>query len=333
MKGINYILFILLSMITFNVSAVSISKFSATKNPTTQWLYAPSNVAIDANGIKNRQYPVTTHPQSQYIISAPIAVVNYETIGVDCSYHVATKSTHPLMVEIIGDNENVDYSYIYEGTPNVELAMGGYVDGIAPQSIFVRFKFSLSTAYDETEIAHIDEVQVYGTLKEWSKRVVPVISHEVTTDGVVVKWASVTDAVTYKIIYAKKSGGAKQSMTIAAISSQKEMSAILTGLKPETEYQYSVKAYNSAGVEIKSSIYSFNSSAGVDQPQYDEVKVYVSAGELVIETPQCCDCQIYSMAGVMIKDLLLVEGENRVSLPTGVYILNQPRKSRLIVIP
>lgn len=333
MKGINYILFVFLTMITFNASAVSISKFSATKNPTTQWFYAPTNVAINADGIKDRQYPVTAHPQSQYIISAPIAVVNYETIGVDCSYHVATKTTHPLMVEIIGDNECVDYSYIYEGTPNVELAMGGYVEGIAPQSTFARFKFSLSTAYDETEIAHIDEVQVYGTLKEWSKRVVPVISHEVTTDGVVVKWASVTDAVTYKIIYAEKSGGAEQSMTVATVSSQKEMSAILTGLKPETEYQYSVKAYNSAGVEIMSSIYSFNSSAGIDQPLFDEAEVCVSAGELVIDTPQSCNCQIYSMAGVMIKDLSLVEGENRVSLPAGVYILNQPRKSRLIVIP
>lgn len=333
MKGINYILFVLLSVITFNASAVSISKFSATREPTTQWLYAPTNIAIDANGIKNRQYPITIHPQSQYIISVPIAVVNYETIGVDCSYHVATQSTHPLMVEIIGDNECVEYSYIYEGIPNVELAMGGYVEGITPQSTFARFKFSLSVAYDETEIAHIDEVQVYGTLKEWNKRVVPVISHEVTTDGIVVKWASVADAVTYKITYAEKSDGAEQSMSLDAISNQKEMKAILTGLKPETEYQYSVKAYNSAGVEISSSIYSFNSSAGVGQPLLDEAKVYVSAGELVIDTPQSCNCQIYSMAGVMIKNLLLVEGKNRVSLPAGIYILNQPRKSRLIVIP
>ena len=250
MKGINYILFVLLSVITFNASAVSISKFSATKEPTTQWLYAPTNIAIDANGIKNHQYPITIHPQSQYIISMPIAVVNYETIGVDCSYHVATQSTHPLMVEIIGDNECVDYSYIYAGTPNVELAMGGYVEGITPQSTFARFKFSLSVAYDETEIAYIDEVQVYGTLKEWNKRVVPVISHEVTTDGVVVKWASVADAVTYKITYAEKSGGAEQSMSLDAISNQKEMKAILTGLKPETEYQYSVKAYRKAIVPI-----------------------------------------------------------------------------------
>ncbi|MBQ7042435.1 MAG: fibronectin type III domain-containing protein [Muribaculaceae bacterium] len=333
MKGINYILSVLLSAIAVNASAVSISKFSATKEPTTQWLYSPTNVAINASGIKNRQYPITIHPQSQYIISVPIAVVNYETIGVDCSYHVATKSTHPLMVEIIGDNENVDYSYIYNGTPNVELAMGGYVEGITPQSTFARFKFSLSVAYDETEIAHIDEVQVYGTLKEWNKRVVPVISHEVTTDGIVVKWASVADAVTYKITYAEKSGGAEQSMSLDAISNQKEMKAILTGLKPETEYQYSVKAYNSAGVEISSSIYSFNNSAGVDKTQLDDTKVYVSAGELVIDTPQSCNCQIYSMAGVMIKNLSLVEGETRVSLPAGLYILNQPRNSRLIVIP
>lgn len=333
MKGISCILSAMMSIIALSASSTSISKFSATKDPTTQWLYAPTNVAIDAIGIKNRQYPITIHPQSQYIISAPIAVVNYETIGVDCSYHVATKSTHPLMVEIIGDEENVDYSYIYDGSPNIELAMGGYVDGIAPQSAFVRFKFRLSTAYDETEIAHLDEVQVYGTLKEWNKRVVPVISHEVTADGVEVKWASVTDAVTYKITYVEKSGDTEQSISIVAVSSQKEMSAILTGLRPETEYQYSVKAYNNDGLEISSSIYSFNNSAGVESPLIGEAKVYVSDGELIINTPQCCNCQIYSIAGVMIKNLTLNEGETRVPLSTGVYILNQPRKSRLIVIP
>lgn len=333
MKEINYVLSLLLSAIALSTSAESISKFSATKEPTTQWYYAPSNVLLEASGVKNRQYPITIYPEYQYIISAPVSVVNYETIGIDCSYHVATKSTHPLMVELIGDNDNIDYSYVYNGTPNVELAMGGYIEGIIPQSTFVKVKFSLSAGYDETEIANVDEVQVYGTLKEWNKRVVPVISHEVTSDGVVVKWASVTDAVTYRVTYAEKSGGAEQSMSIAAVSSQKEMSAILTGLKPGTEYQYSVKAYNNAGVEISSSIYSFNSSAGVEYPQIDGAKVYVSDGELIISVPQCCNCQIYSMTGVMIKNLTLNEGETRVPLSAGVYILNQPRKSRLIVIP
>lgn len=332
MKEINYVLSILLSVISLNVSAESISKFSATKEPTTQWYYVPSNILLESSGIKNREYPIVTYPEPQYIISSPIAIANYESIGVSCSYHVATSSTHPLKVEIIDENDKVVFSHNFDGTPNVELAMGGYVDDITLQSEIVRFKFSLSTAYNETEIAYIDEVQVYGTLKEWSKRMVSVYSHEIISSGVEIKWASVTDAVSYKVLYAEKASGEEQVVSVEAVNTQKVVSTVLTGLKQGVDYQYQVKAYNSAGAEVASRLCEFNNSAGVNSVYCEDDKVYVSNRELVIDAHNASECKIYSMTGMLIKSLSLSEGENRVSLPVGIYILNQPRKSRLIVI-
>ena len=98
MKTKNWVLIVVLAVTALSASAESISKFSTTKEPTTQWLYAPSNVIIECSGLKDREYPIVSYPEQQYIISAPVAIANYKSIGISCGYHVATSSMGVLMM-------------------------------------------------------------------------------------------------------------------------------------------------------------------------------------------------------------------------------------------
>ncbi len=333
MKGIRYILASLLSLISVaNTYGASITKFSKTKEPTTTWFYMPAGEAITAAGVSERKYPVVIFPSETHLATAPIAVANYENIGINCSYHVATQSTHPVMVEILNTDGETEYTHTFEGTPNVELALGGIANGIPLKSQVVTFRFRLSDAYDASEIAHIDEIQIYGNLKPWADRIVTVLTTETSNGQAKIKWATVPDAVKYRIDYSLVSGGAVSSVEITADAAASEQTSTLTDLAPNSEYRYHVSAINAEADEIHSREERFNTSAGIDDITEFKPLITTSNGMLTISTTRSFRGAIYTTSGTLVRQIELEIGTNNIPMQAGAYILNQPSGARLILI-
>lgn len=296
----------------------TITKFNYVIDPVTPWYYSATGEEVQAAGIKGRKYPVAMLPEETYLISTPIAIANYETLGFSCSYYVATKQTHAVALDVLDDNDEVVYSYTFSGTPSSEMSVGGYVSGVEINSPVVRFKLRLSDAYNATEIAYINEIQIYGPLKEWSQRVVSLLPYEITENGILVKWASVKDAVSYSIVCQTVGGGDETVVEVTADADKHEYSEMLSISDPNARYEYRVEAYNADGDKIVSETMQFSITSSNQTITAD-----------LISTGECC---IYTLSGIKVKTF---DGDGvrlNENLPAGVYIMQQPENSRLLII-
>lgn len=329
------VLLMIVSMTQLSVyAAETITKFNKTTNPTTPWIYSVTGEEVTSAGIKSDSYPLTAIPESKYLLSEPIAIANYDAIGINVTYNVSTASTHPLVIEALDNVNSVVYTHVFDAAPNVQLSVGGYVTDVLISSPVVTFKLKMEDAYKENEIIHVDEIQVYGTLKSWAERVV-VLGSVITVDGGVnIQWAADKEAVKYSVIYSKITAeSSSDAVVIEAPASTGWVEYQLNGLESGAEYRCCILAENAAGETIKSSEFVFCATASVDNLTGEDMKLNVLPGLLVVNSLHPAECSIYAVNGVLMKRCALSQGDNYIELQTGVYIMNQPGKSRLIVIP
>lgn len=318
-------------LISTTINAENISKFTYIIEPTTTWIYSATGDTITTSGIKNKAYPIAKLPNETYLISTPIAVSNYATIGINCNYYVETTKTHAIKIDAISTTGEVLYSHTFNGTPNVEMAIGGSVSKLSFSEELVQFKISLSDAYNESEIAHINELEIYGTLKNWSERTLTLFPHVYQTNSITIKWATFSDATSYEISFKQLSEENFQVTTLDA-ESTKEQSITINNLNDNTDYEYQVTAINATGQEITSKNIVFNATTGVKTIYQDPQKCFYTNGNiLMLNTSANESFSIHNLLGNLI-----VKGyshiQKSIELPSGIYILSIKDKAYKIKI-
>lgn len=322
----------LLAILTFSiaVNAENITKLSYITAPSTIWTYSATGDTITANGIKDKAYPIAALPSETYLISAPIAVSNYATIGINCNYYVETSATHALAIDVLSLTGDILYTHTFTGTPNVEMAIGGSISKLSFAEELVQFKIKLSGAYNDSEIAHINELEIYGTLKDWSERTLILLPHVYRTNNLTINWATFSDATSYKISFKQLSENDAQVTTLDA-KSAKEQSFTISNINDHTDYEYQVTAVNAAGQEIASKTIVFNATTGIEPISTSPTSFYISGNILML-------CAItnepYSIHNILGN--LIFTGfshlQKSIELPAGIYILTINGRSHKIRI-
>lgn len=323
----------LLAFITFSiaVNAENITKLSYITAPATIWTYSATGDTITANGIKDKAYPIAALPGETYIISAPIAVSNYATIGINCNYYVETSATHALAIDVLSLTGDILYTHTFTGTPNVEMAIGGSISKLSFAEELVQFKIKLSGAYNDSEIAHINELEIYGTLKDWSERTLILLPHAYRTNNLTIKWATFSDAASYKVSFKQLSENDVQVTTLDA-KSAKEQSFTISNLNDNTDYEYQVTAINASGQEIASKAIVFNATTGVETTSINPTaSFYTSGNMLMLHTIANEPYSVHNILGNLIITGFS-HSQKSVELPTGIYILTINNRSYKIKI-
>lgn len=162
LKIIASLILILAMAQSINAERISILRY--TGGITHSWTYQPSGDVVTRDGLKNKSYPIMLRPSELYLISEPIDVSNYENIEMRVIYYVATTGTHPIKMELIGEDGEILFADV-ETSPSLNIStmtIGHLVAVTATDLSKVRIKLSLSNSYSDTEKINIEEFEIYG---------------------------------------------------------------------------------------------------------------------------------------------------------------------------
>lgn len=329
---------ILAGSLSANADNIMITTIN-TRNVTHQWMYQPAAILSTADGFLNNEYTLTVKPDEKYLISEPIRIAGYDNVNIDCRYYVGTKNNHPVMIEFLDTNGDTVYSGELDGTVNQStMTIGSSIAGISCDEPIVRMKLKMSKAYTSSEYANINELQVYGQPTEWNKRKVIILPYENTDNGVRLNWVTVSDAESYEVTYSEDNTMNSSPVSVSVIPqvpSAASQSVDITGIESGVEYTYTITAHHSTESPIKSSKSTFASTTGTEGITAKTVTatIGIKPGQLVISSDKGTTASVYLTTGAKVKETIISNGINTISLPAGIYILAMPDYRKTVIIP
>lgn len=79
---------------------------------------------------------------------------------------------------------------------------------------------------------------------------------------------------------------------------------------------------NNAGVDIVvKAIWQERPNSINDKTAEDNIKVYASAGQIIIKTQEVCRINIFSVNGQLLKTID-INGTENINMPQGIYLVN-----------
>lgn len=339
MKYIHLILSatLLLSHFTSTAENVMITSIN-TRKISHEWQYMPALTATSASGFSNNEYPLTLKPEEKYLISEPIRIAGYKSVNIDCRYYVGTTRNHPIAIEFVDMAGNTVYSSELDGNINQStMTIGSSISGITCDCPIVNIKLRLSNAYNSSEYANINELQVYGEPLEWSKREITVLPYEITGKVVKLNWVTVADAEKYEVTYIDEEQSiSPNTLTITQDEDVPFHSVEIKGIEANKNYTYTITAYHQAENPLVSSRNKFMATASTENLSIDNNDVpaiHISSQQFTIKSDTESIASLYSITGIKVKETTINYGTNTIAIPSGMYILVMPEYRSVIVIP
>lgn len=317
-----------------NVMITSIN----TRKISHEWQYMPALTVTSAAGFSNNEYPLTLKPEENYLISEPIRIAGYKSVNIDCRYYVGTTRNHPVAIEFIDMAGNTVYSSELDGNINQStMTIGSSISGITSDSPIVNIKLRLSNAYNSSEYANINELQVYGEPLEWSKREITVLPYEITGNGVKLNWVTVADTEKYEVTYIDDEQSASPTtLTITQNEDAPFHSVEIKGIEANKNYTYSITAYHPTENSLVSSRNKFMATAATEKLTIDNdgvPAIHILPQQLIIKSAIESVASLYSITGIKVKEITICYGTNTIAIPSGMYILVMPEYRSVIAIP
>ncbi len=338
MKRIHRILFAAmlignLSSAADNVMITSIN----TRKISHEWMYMPASTATTASGFSGNEYPLTLKPEEKYLISEPIRIAGYKNVNIDCRYYVGIKKNHPVAIDFIDMSGNTVYTSVLDGTVNQStMTIGSSISGITSDAPVVKIKLRLSNAYNSSEYANINELQMYGEPLEWSKCEIITLPYENIDNGIKLNWVTVADAERYEVTYYEENqSDSPTTLTVAQVEEQPYHSVEINGIEVNKNYTYTITAYHSTESPIRSGRNTFTATTAVEKLSADNCKPIINAApqQLTINSAKESVASLYSITGIKVKEATVNSGTSTIAIPSGVYILVMPDFRSVIVIP
>lgn len=339
MKHIHLILSVamLLGNLTSAADNIMITSIN-TRKVAHEWLYMPASTAATASGFSNNEYPLTLKPEENYLISEPIRIAGYKSVNIDCRYYVGIIRNHPVAIDFVDMAGNTVYTSELNGTVNQStMTIGGSLSGITSDTPVVMIKLRLCNAYNSSEYANINELQVYGEPIEWSKREIITLPHETTSNGIKLNWVTIADTERYEVTYTDEElTESPTSLTVTPTENAPFHSVEINGIELNKNYTYTITAYHATENPIVSSRNTFIITAATEKLSVDDNEnplVCTSPQQITINSKTESVASLYSITGIKVKEATVNCGTNTIDIPSGIYILAMPDYKSVIVVP